>query len=228
MIIYSNLLKKDDSYYRLSRPELVPFLPINVKQMKVLEIGCGEGNFKNHLECNKYWGIEPSATAAEKAIITLDKVIVGNFDEVIDLIPNNFFDLVVCNDVIEHMNDVEYFLQIIKIKMKPEGKILGSIPNVRYIENLLRLLVLRDWKYTEWGILDKTHLRFFTRKSLKRLLIENQYQIIRLNGINPVSLKFGSFRSFFINLVLILSTFLFGRDTFYFQFGFLIECVESN
>lgn len=92
--------------------------------MKVLEIGCGVGNFKNHLECDEYWGIEPNATAADEAIINLDKVIVGNFDEVIDLIPNNYFDLVVCNDVIEHMNDVEYFLQIIKKKMKPKGQIL--------------------------------------------------------------------------------------------------------
>jgi 2-polyprenyl-3-methyl-5-hydroxy-6-metoxy-1,4-benzoquinol methylase len=216
-------LQKDDSYYLLSRPELIPFLPKNLESMRVLEIGCGAGNFGAHFECMEYWGIEPNEGMAKHARLILNKVLLGNYDEVSDLLPDHYFDLVVCNDVIEHMQDVDHFLNSIKQKLKQDGLLLGSIPNVRFVENLIRLLVFRDWKYTAWGILDKTHLRFFTAKSLKRLFIENQFQIIKFSGINPVALKFHSLKSFCINLALIICTFILGRDAQYFQFGFLIK-----
>jgi 2-polyprenyl-3-methyl-5-hydroxy-6-metoxy-1,4-benzoquinol methylase len=223
-----NTLQKDDSYYLLSRPELIPFLPKNLESMKVLEIGCGAGNFGTHFECAEYWGIEPNESMAKHARLILNKVLLGNYDEVSDLLPDHYFDLVVCNDVIDHMQDVELFLNSIKQKLKHDGLLLGSIPNVRFVENLIRLLVFRDWKYTAWGILDKTHLRFFTAKSLKRLFIENQFKIIKFSGINQVALKFHCLKSFSINLALIVCTFIFGRDTQYFQFGFLIKRQPSE
>jgi 2-polyprenyl-3-methyl-5-hydroxy-6-metoxy-1,4-benzoquinol methylase len=218
-----DILQKDDSYYLLSRPEMALFLPKSIKSMRVLEIGCGARNFGAHFECAELWGIEPNENMAKHARLIINKVLLGNYDEVSDLLPDHYFDLVVCNDVIEHMNDIECFFNSIKQKMKRDGLLLGSIPNIRFIENLIRLLVFRDWKYTAWGILDKTHLRFFTAKSLKRLFIENQFQIIKFSGINPVVLKFHSLKSFCINLALIVCTFIFGRDTQYFQFGFLIK-----
>jgi len=105
-----NTLQKDDSYYLLSRPELIPFLPKNLESMKVLEVGCGAGNFGTHFECTEYWGIEPNESMAKHARLILNKVLLGNYDEVSDLLPDHYFDLVVCNDVIEHMQDAELFL----------------------------------------------------------------------------------------------------------------------
>lgn len=222
-MVDANLIPKDDSYYQLSRPELVVFIPPDIEKMKVLEIGCGAGNFKKHMTCLEYWGVEPTPVMAEHALLNLDVVLVGNFETVENEIPNNYFDLVICNDVIEHMIDVDYFLKGIQTKMKPNGLMLGSIPNVRFAENIIRFMVLKDWRYTEWGILDKTHLRFFTQKSLRRLFEGSDFQLEKFEGINPIKLKFGSPKSFLLNLALLVISFLCGTDSRYFQFGFLVK-----
>jgi 2-polyprenyl-3-methyl-5-hydroxy-6-metoxy-1,4-benzoquinol methylase len=74
----------------------------------------------------------------------IDKVFVGTFKDVYKALPNYYFDCVICCDVIEHMNDENWFLTNIKKKMNSKSVIIGSIPNVRYIDNLLRLLIKRD------------------------------------------------------------------------------------
>lgn len=152
----SDGMLKDDSYYVLARPELRQFIPEKTKDMKILEVGCGAGNFVYNInEFQEYWGVEPNPGMAQIAEGKLDKVLVGSFTETDDLIPSNFFDLIVCNDVIEHMDDVDQFLRRVSTKLKSDGVIIGSIPNVRFIENILRFLIQKDWKYTEWGILEK-------------------------------------------------------------------------
>lgn len=80
-------------------------------------------------------------------------------------LPDQHFDMVICNDVIEHMVDHDHFLEHIKTKMRPGACIVGSIPNVRHLTALFKLLVAKDWPYSASGILDRTHLRFFTENS---------------------------------------------------------------
>ena len=103
---------------------------------------------------------------------------------------------------------------------------MGSIPNVRFIENILRFLIQKDWRYTEWGILDKTHLRFFTEKSLKRLFQDNGFGLILFQRINPVRISFRGFKSFTLNLILLISGIFLGSDSLYYQFGFRVS--KSN
>jgi 2-polyprenyl-3-methyl-5-hydroxy-6-metoxy-1,4-benzoquinol methylase len=220
---------KDDSYYVLSRPELKQLLPKSLTGMTILEIGCGAGNFIHNISsCKEYWGVEPNYAMAQQAKKKLNFVLIGSFREVETKIPPNNFDLIVCNDVIEHMDDVDYFLALIKTKLKRNGSIIGSVPNVRFIENILRFLIQRDWKYTEWGILDKTHLRFFTEKSLHRLFLQNGYKIEILRRINPVVLKYASIKSFVLNLILLVFGNLMGRDSLYYQFGFKITPLKYS
>ncbi len=111
-------------------------------------------------------------------------MLLGTYDTVSDQCPENHFDLVVCNDVIEHMSDHDKFLEDIKKKLKPGGVMVGSVPNVRYFGNMFKLVVMRDWAYADQGVLDRTHLRFFTRKSLLRTFLEHGYAVERLVGIN--------------------------------------------
>lgn len=60
---------------------------------------------------------------------------------------------------------------------------------MRYIHNLYELLVLKDWEYKDWGILDSTHFRFFTRKSMKRMFEDAGYTLLYQKGINETDSK---------------------------------------
>jgi len=208
------------NYYQNYRSEMQPLLPENYS--RVLEIGCGEGYFRNNLSLDhEYWGVEPTPEIAQRAKERLDKVLIGTYDEVANHIPSAYFDLVICNDVIEHMTDHDQFLQAIKSKMKPGGSLVASIPNVRHILNLFEVLVKKDWQYKNAGILDRTHFRFFTKKSLQRIIVDNGYesqQFIGINAYRADSFIKGLF-AYFVILAL-------GQDTRFLQFGIRIRVVE--
>ncbi len=204
-------------YYRCQRDEVSLLLPKHYS--KVLEIGCAAGEFRHNLRLNhEYWGIEPTKSAAFQAEKNLDHVLIGLYDQVQDDLPDDYFDLIICNDVIEHMPDHDIFFQAIKQKLKIEGALVASIPNVRHISNLINLLFKKDWKYTEDGILDKTHLRFFTKKSLIRTINENGFYLEAIAGLNRF--KFWRSPSKLLKGLLIL---LFGRDIQYVQYGIRIR-----
>ncbi|WP_022950475.1 class I SAM-dependent methyltransferase [Leucothrix mucor] len=205
-------------YFQQSRPEMCAFLPESYT--RVLEIGCGEGTFSKNLDSGQVvelWGIEPSKDAGSVAETQAYKVLYGTYEDCFDLLPDNFFDLVVCNDVIEHMVDHDHFFSSIKKKMQKKGFITGSIPNVRYYRNLKSLLLKKDWQYQNSGVLDRTHLRFFTEKSLLRTFKEHDYVISSFSGIN----KARGFKLFII-LALVFSFFSW-KDIQYTQFGFRIS-----
>lgn len=174
---------KHVSYYQGERPEVLPFLPPRFS--RVLEIGCGDGGFRRLVATPcEYWGVERDAEAARGARQCLDQVLTGAFDEVFDQLPERYFDLVICNDVIEHFVDHERFLRDIRAKMTPGAYLVGSIPNVRYYKVLFALLIMKDWRYTAKGVMDATHLRFFTKRSLRRSFEGSGFEAEILKGIN--------------------------------------------
>ena len=175
--------KSDRQYFQQLRSEMIPFIPLG--RQRVLEIGCGDGLFLSSLpDVDERWGIEPDSTAATQATDRLSRVLCGRFDDVVADLPENYFDIIVCNDVIEHMSDHDQFFDKVKNFIRPSGVLVGSVPNVRYYRNLMELLLLRDWHYRSNGVLDKTHLRFFTRRSLRHSLVVHGYKIDRLELIN--------------------------------------------
>ena len=99
----------------------------------------------------------------------------------------------------------------IKKIMKDNGCLVASIPNVRYWVNLFRLLIEKDWKYREAGILDKTHLRFFTEKSIKRTLEKHDFVLEKFQGINRS-------RSW-IPITILLMTMGYYKDILFVQYG---------
>lgn len=172
--------KSDKSYYRYAREDVFALVPTGVR--RVLEIGCGAGRFRTNFPADvEYWGVEPVAEAAREAV-GLTRVLVGTLDEVAASLPDGYFDLVVCNDVLEHMADPQKALATIRAKMAADGRLVGSLPNVRSVWVLLDLLFRRDWRYRESGVLDSTHLRFFTFKSARRLLTEGGFEIEVFRG----------------------------------------------
>ncbi|EKE03679.1 MAG: methyltransferase type 11 [uncultured bacterium] len=183
---------KDKEYYTASRPEIMEFIPDDIKT--ILEVGCGEGNFgynlKNKLNA-EVWGIELNPESAKIAKDKLNNVLHGDINLLLPNIPDNYFDCIVFNDVLEHLVDPVLTLKNIKSKLSKNGAIISSIPNMRYITVLSDLVINKDWYYTDSGILDSTHLRFFTKKSIIRMFEELDYKVVTIKGISSTnSLKF--------------------------------------
>jgi SAM-dependent methyltransferase len=205
-------------YFENSRPEMTRFLPASYR--RVLEVGCGMATFRGNLSApHEYWGIEPSPEAAAIARGRADRVLVGTFDAVAAELPAGAFDLVVCNDVIEHMADPDGFLERVRAHLAPGGVLVGSIPNVRFAVHLYELLVKKDWEYRDEGVLDRTHLRFFTARSLRRLFAAHRYRVDALAGINPLDVRGLAPRALAKRLLVAAL----GPDSAFLQFGFRIR-----
>ena len=163
--------KKPIDYYSNTRSEMCAF--INISPKRVLEIGCGIGGFRqNFSEDTEYWGVEPYLIAANKASKSLTKILNDTYENCESKIPEEYFDLIVCNDVIEHMKDPREFLLNIRKKLTSTGTMIVSIPNLRNAVVLFDLLIKGDFKYTTSGILDYTHLHLFTIKSFTEMATE--------------------------------------------------------
>ena len=173
-------------YYSQLRPEMMEFVKGTPK--RILEIGCGAGCFRRNFDDGaEYWGVEPQEEAAELANKVLYKTLVGTYDSVCANIPDGYFDLVVCNDVIEHMPDPRAFLVSIRTKLVPEGTMIVSVPNLRNIQNMFELLFKGDFRYRECGVLDYTHFHLFTKKSLLDMAVEHGWCVEVCRPIHKLS-----------------------------------------
>ncbi len=156
-----------------------------------MDIGCSSGGFgalvKRKLGI-EVWGIEPFEAAVIKASERLDHVIHGVFPDGVDL-ESEKFTCITFNDVLEHMADPWTALKVAKNHLTSDGVVVASLPNIQCYSVIRDLIIEQDFKYEESGILDKTHLRFFTKKSICRLLEESGYDVLRIVG-------FGSIRTY--------------------------------
>lgn len=181
-----DLSSKPDGYFAQKRSEMLKYIPQKAKT--ILDVGCGYGLFSQLLKEKfnaEVWGIELDKTAAVEARKKIDEAIEGDVNKAIDKLPDKKFDCVVFNDILEHLANPFEILTKIKDKASERGVIVCSIPNVRYIRNLKKLLIDKQWEYEDEGVLDKTHLRFFTLKSVVKMFEDLGYEIIRIEGINP-------------------------------------------
>lgn len=174
-----------DTYYVADRLEMIKLLPANAE--RILELGCGLGAFGAAVKRKRgaeYWAIEYNSTVAKTAEQVLDRVLVGDADELIPDLPDDYFDAVVCNDVLEHLSYPGKTLERLRPKLCAKGVVVSSIPNIRYLPALSRIVFQRDFPAEDEGIFDRTHLRFFTRKSIRRMFDEAGYDMTSMKGIN--------------------------------------------
>jgi 2-polyprenyl-3-methyl-5-hydroxy-6-metoxy-1,4-benzoquinol methylase len=164
---------KGDEYFGNERKDILPLLP--AKAARVLEVGCGSGATLHWLKstgrCEAAVGIELFESAANLARTRVDELHVGNAETLIDgLFSPSSFDMVLCLDVLEHMVDPWVFVSKVQHLLKPGGTLITSLPNVRHLRVVLPLLLMGRWQYESSGILDRTHLRFFTRATALALV----------------------------------------------------------
>ena len=138
---------------------------------------------KKNRQC-RVWGVEPGKVAAREAEKHLDHVINGLFVRDMPELANQKFDAIFFNDVLEHLVDPDEALNYCKQLLNPNGCIIASIPNIRWYPVILSLIWYKDFKYEQAGVMDKTHLRFFTLKSMRRLFEDNGYSVTQTEGIN--------------------------------------------
>jgi len=147
---------------------------------RVLEIGCASGYVSEYLSRQRdcvVTGVEIEPDAASIAGQFCEKVIVGDIenDEVLKQITGNY-DVIILADILEHLRNPTRVLIALRDKLLPDGFILISLPNVAHYSVRFKLL-LGKFEYTDGGLLDKTHLRFFTLKSARRMIHEAGYTI---------------------------------------------------
>jgi 2-polyprenyl-3-methyl-5-hydroxy-6-metoxy-1,4-benzoquinol methylase len=171
-------------YFEHVRPELLGLIPSTAR--RVLDVGCGAGRLGEALKARQeaeVVGIEMCGEAARAARGRLDAVHVGDAERLELPFAPGSFDAAVCGDVLEHLREPGLFLRRVRGWLRPGGVLVASIPNARH-HGVLRMLLRGDWTYEPAGLLDRTHLRFFTRGAILRLLEDSGFSLERL-GIVP-------------------------------------------
>lgn len=168
---------KQSSYYGFARPDVIETIIKNkLPTGKILEIGCAGGatgkSLKEKLPVASYVGIDISTEAAEIARQYLDRVIVADIEQA-DLasefgLKKNDFNLLMTLDVLEHLLNPWDVLADLSTYVKPGGYVVSSLPNIQNI-SILQDLTDGRWPYQDAGILDATHLRFFTLEEAKKI-----------------------------------------------------------
>ncbi len=170
------------AYYEYVNPELLRQLPRDARL--VVEIGCGAAALaREYRRVNpscRYVGIERVPEAAAVAAGRLDEVIVADAEQLADAdVPfaPGTVDVLVYGDVLEHLVDPWALLRRHAAWLAPGALVLACIPNVGHWSILVQLLH-GQWPYQDWGLLDRTHLRFFTLESIQQMFVQAGLKIL--------------------------------------------------
>jgi SAM-dependent methyltransferase len=162
--------------YDRERPEMLEFIPASAR--RILDVGCSTGRFgtalrASRLDLDALWGVDPTPDLGREG--PYDVRIAGSFPQ--DIPVGAMFDCVIFNDVLEHMVDPWDALERTRSFLAPGGVVVVSMPNVRHVSVVQPLLMSGRWDYCDEGILDRTHLRFFTRATAIELLESTGYSV---------------------------------------------------
>lgn len=165
---------KINAYYSHIRKDILPYIPV-IKSARFLDIGCSGGNTLCYLKESKI--IEEAVgvdfmdiPGSNQSNPLIDRFIVADVQQQGLNLPVNHFDILLCADVLEHLQDPWSSLDYLKSFLKPNGLIIISIPNIREFRAMWKIFGRGDFAYSPSGILDKTHLRFFCKKNIRHLV----------------------------------------------------------
>lgn len=163
---------KPVGYFGHARQELVSLVDVEAKQ--ILELGCGYGATGRAIKLRQdanVIGLELDPEAAAIAETCIDQVVVADLDSYRFEWEAGSFDTIIAGDVIEHLKDPWRVLSEIRRLLKPNGQVVVSIPNIAN-HDIIQQLANGVFNYTDAGLLDRTHLHFFTRKTFLATLMD--------------------------------------------------------
>ena len=174
------------SYYTNVNKDLLASIPMTAR--RILEIGCGDGSFGLAVKARnpqvEYFGVEVFETVAAIANERLDRVICGDietenvFQSVLDVFDNKPFDVIIFGDVLEHLIDPWKLLEKLRRLMSVNGACVACIPNIGHW-SIHRQLLSGRWDYADAGLLDRTHLRFFTQATMREMFVRAGFNVVK-------------------------------------------------
>ncbi len=173
--------EKERNYFSGVRLDIVSLLPDNPHQ-KILEIGSGACNTLLYIKekniAAEVMGVEMmSIPGSNQQHPLIDHFQLANIENEEIAASNEYFDVIICADVLEHLADPWTMIENLTGYLKTNGLLIVSIPNIREVKTMFGILFKADFKYDiSGGILDKTHLRFFCKKNIKALLTTQKLQ----------------------------------------------------
>lgn len=179
--------KKPTSYFEGCRTDFVEALPDN-PEASILEIGCAHGSTGalalKRGRCRRYVGVEISPAVAEIARSQLTDVLTANVEEVDLPFPETSFDALILSEVLEHLIDPWATVERLSRLVKPGGLVFASSPNISHY-SVIGNLIKGEWVLTDRGVMDRTHLRWFTPKLFTELFDRSGFDVIRVEPVTP-------------------------------------------
>ena len=202
---------KVPEYFSGMRRDWVIELPRD-PNARILEIGCGDGSTGalalSEGKCGHYCGVELCSNVAEMANKRLSQIVVGNVEQLQLPWQPETFDAIIMSEVLEHLVDPWATLRKIRPLMKSGGLVFSSSPNISH-HSVIAMLLRGEWALTDFGKMDRTHLRWFTPKTYRALFESSGYSVDSLGEVAPLSRKariaslltFGSLRHLFVGQI---------------------------
>ncbi len=186
----NKLAKYYDNKIKLYKPSRVresrisELFPTDVKDQKILDIGCSDGSFGSNLtkQGANVYGVDISPLAAKLAKKKLEDTFVVDVNNQKLPFSAKYFDLIIASEVIEHLFDPKFFLSEVNRVLKDNGSFIITTPNFLYWGNRIKFF-LGKFKYEKSGVFDESHIHFYTYTSLKAELKESGLKIIRENHV---------------------------------------------
>ena len=154
---------------------------------RVLDVGCSSGYLARRLveRGAAVVGIDTDEEAAEEARAVCEEVLVGDVESMELPFEPGSFDVILCGDLVEHLRDPVAVLTRLRPLLARGGRLVLTTPNIANWAMRLGLLAGR-WRYTERGILDRTHTHLFTKKTLEQALAQAGFRIVEFDVTAPV------------------------------------------